>query len=218
MAVCPKHKIRYAHHFEGCWACEEEDREMSGVTMPEPKNSFCPVCKLGALNLPHSPDCLVKYPVDISSKPTNPKDIIGTDKVPLGLVPATSIAYQSLGHLEGMLKYGLVNWRVAGVRFSIYLDACLRHLQKLQNGEWADPVTRVPHLGNALACLGIIVDAYEAGKLIDDRPKSAPVAQVIDRLADNVRHLRDLYKDKHPTHFTIGYSETPNQRVGDEVV
>lgn len=139
----------------------------------------------------------------MESKPSNPKDIIGTDKLPLGLVPATSIAYQSLGHLEGNLKYGLVNWREAGVRTMIYIDACLRHIAKFTNGEWEDKETKVPHLGSALACLGIIVDAFESGKLIDDRPKPAPVSELIDRMSANVKHLRQLHADKDPIHYTI---------------
>lgn len=137
------------------------------------------------------------------TKPSNPKDIIGSDKLPLSLVPGTSKAYQALGHLEGMLKYGLVNWRECGVRTSIYLDALERHYEKFKNGEWADPVTRVPHLGSMLACIGIIVDAYESGKLIDDRPKQAPVSRLIDECGDIVKHLKELHKDKNPHHYTI---------------
>lgn len=140
---------------------------------------------------------------DPSTKPSNPKDIIGTDKVPLSLVPGSAIAYQSLGHLEGMLKYGHSNWREAGVRTSIYIDALLRHTLKFVNGEWADPKTHVPHLGSMGACINIIIDAYECGKLVDDRPKSAPVAETIDRLSAVVKHLRELYKDEHPHHYTM---------------
>lgn len=134
-------------------------------------------------------------------KPSNPKDLIGTNKVPLSLVPAMSIAYQSLGHLEGHLKYGKTNWREAGVKFTIYIDAMLRHIEKLCDGEWADPETHVPHLGNILACAGIIVDAYESGKLIDDRPKQAPTGAGIDRLGAVVKHLREMHKDKSPVHY-----------------
>ncbi|HVI40385.1 MAG TPA: dATP/dGTP diphosphohydrolase domain-containing protein, partial [Anaerovoracaceae bacterium] len=123
----------------------------------------------------------------VSSKPTNPKDIIGTDKVPLNLVPGTTMAYLALGHLEGHLKYGRSNWREAGIRMSIYLDALQRHVKKMEDGgEWEDPVTKVPHLANAITCLSIIIDAYECDKLVDDRPKSAPTASVIDRFSEKV--------------------------------
>ena len=141
-----------------------------------------------------------------TAKPTNPKDLIGTDKVPMSLVPAASIAYQSLGHLEGHLKYGKTNWREAGIKFTIYIDAMLRHIQKLTDGQWEDPETKVPHLSSILACAGIIVDAYESGKLIDDRPKQAPSAATIDRLSEVVKHLREIHADKDPKHY---YHEGP---------
>lgn len=157
------------------------------------------------------------------SKPSNPKDLIGSDKLPLNLVPTVTIAYGTLGHLEGHLKYGLVNWREAGVRASIYLDAMKRHMQKFADaGEWADPVTKVPHLGSIIACCGIILDAYHAGKLIDDRPKPNPaVGQLIDDLGETVRHLKQLFADKNPIHYTISgpvcRSESTNaQVVGSE--
>ena len=141
---------------------------------------------------------------DFGLKPTNPKDLIGSNKVPLDLVPVTSMAYQALGHLEGDLKYGLVNWRETGVKTSVYLGAMLRHLGKFINGEDADATTHVPHLGSMLASLGIIVDAKVTGHLVDDRPKSAvEVSAWLDSLEDNVRHLRTLYADKNPVHYTI---------------
>jgi hypothetical protein len=146
----------------------------------------------------------VGRPITLDPKPSNPKDIIGSDKLPVSLVPDTAIAYATLGHLEGMLKYGLVNWRECGVRTSIYLDALGRHIAKFKNGEWEDPTTGVPHLGSALACINIIIDAYECGKLVDDRPKSAPVASLIDRFTAKVVHLKTLFKDHHPHHYTIG--------------
>lgn len=139
------------------------------------------------------------------SKPSNPKDMIGSDKVPMSLVTGTTKAYLALAHLEGHLKYGLVNWREAGVRASIYLDALERHFEKFKDGgEWADPVTKVPHLASIMACCSIILDAQLAGKLTDDRPKSNPkLPQLIDDLGENVKHLKELFKAKHPRHYTI---------------
>lgn len=150
-----------------------------------------------------------KYVIDgveynMNDKPSNPKDVIGSNKVPLGLVPPVTSAYLSVGHLEGDIKYGRVNWREAGVRTMIYLDACKRHLDKFRDGEWADPETKVPHLANALACISIIVDAYHCDKLIDDRPKSNPnVSKVMDELSGVVMHLKELHKDKKPVDYFI---------------
>lgn len=153
---------------------------------------------------------------DMNDKPSNPKDVIGSNKVPLSLVPTVTKGLLTLGHLEGHLKYGLVNFRESGVRFSIYVDALERHVEKLKGGEWADPTTKVPHLGNALACLSIIADAAYSGKLIDDRPKPnngfredsqlptvKSASEFIDELGEIVVHLKELYKDKKPIDYFI---------------
>lgn len=136
-------------------------------------------------------------------KPTNPKDAIGSTKLPLHLVPDTLVAYASLAHLEGALKYGTHNWRVAGVRASIYRAALDRHVMKWWNGEWADPATGVPHLANAVACIAILLDAHTLGKLTDDRPPSSPVAALIDGMAADVARLKDTFQGHDPRHYTI---------------
>jgi hypothetical protein len=100
----------------------------------------------------------------------NPKDVVGSRKLPLHLVPEITKAYLALAHGEGALKYGPYNWRESGVKVSTYVSALGRHVGKYVEGEWADPQTHVPHLASALACLSIIVDAKAAGVLIDDRP------------------------------------------------
>jgi hypothetical protein len=134
----------------------------------------------------------------------NPKDNIGSNKVPLDLVPAISIAEQSLAYLEGKLKYGEVNWRSAPVRASVYLGAALRHVEKFSEGEDRDPVTGVHHLANADACFGIIMDAAVYGTLVDDRKRSSPNAvKAIDELISRVQFLRKLFVDKNPVHFKI---------------
>ena len=155
-----------------------------------------------------------KYLIDgkeynMGEKPSNPKDIIGSNKVPLGLVPGTTMAYLAIGHLEGDLKYGRVNWREAGIRTMIYIDAALRHIEKFKEGEWADPETHVPHLANALACMSIIIDAHHSGKLIDDRPKSAPAAEAMEEMSKVLTHLKTLHGDKKPVDYFI---DGPKQR------
>lgn len=151
----------------------------------------------------------------MNDKPSNPKDIIGSNKLPLDIVPTVTRALLTLGHLEGHIKYGYVNWREAGVNFNIYTGALERHVEKLKGGEWADKVTKVPHIGNALACLSIIADAAYAGKLIDNRPKPTDgykdgglpavmsASEIIDTFSEIVVHLKSLYGDKKPTDYFI---------------
>lgn len=142
------------------------------------------------------------------NKSTNPKDLIGSDKLPFHLVPMTAVAYECLAFLEGALKYGRSNWRAAGVRFTIYYDACLRHLSKCMEGEWIDNESGIPHLGHARACLGIIIDAYEAGMLTDDRMfTKGDYTALITKYSDEVKRLKEKYKDKNPKHWTLQDNE-----------
>ena len=140
-------------------------------------------------------------------KDTNPKDAIGSTKLPFHLVPDTLKAYAALAFCEGATKYGAYNWRIAGVRASIYKSALERHLAKWWNGEDCDPDTGVPHLASVIACAGILLDAKLVGKLTDDRPPVAPMADLIDNFEGIVRHLQNLHKDKNPRHWTIEDSD-----------
>lgn len=141
---------------------------------------------------------------DLDSKATNPKDAIGCGKLPLHLWPTTATAMGSIGLLEGMVKYGKANWREAGVRASIYVDACKRHLDAWFEGEEVAPDSGVPHLANAIACIAILIDADAAGKLVDDRAyNGAGYRALVERLTPHVQRLKELHSDKSPHHYTI---------------
>ena len=138
-----------------------------------------------------------------TTKPTNPKDLIGSDKLPLHLWPQTATALGCLGLLDGMLKYGRTNWRVAGVRASIYVDALARHMGAWFEGEDNDPDSGLPHLSHALACLAILVDAQASGKLTDDRMVKGDYRKHITALTPHVTRLKELRKANDPKHYTI---------------
>lgn len=144
--------------------------------------------------------------VPADGKATNPKDAIGSNKLPLHLWPETATAYGCLGLLDGALKYGRANWRVAGVRASIYVDATRRHLARWFEGEDTDPDSGLPHLAHALACLAIVVDAQAAGKLRDDRQIAGGYAGVVASLTPHVARLKAQYADRSPRHYTIADS------------
>ena len=151
---------------------------------------------------------------DTTEKPTNPKDDIGSNKLPLHLWPTTATALGCLAFLNGALKYGRSNWRVAGVRASIYYDACRRHLDAWFEGEECDPGDGVPHLSAALACLAIIADAGAAGKLNDDRMIAGGYRQLMERLTPEVERLKVLHAGRSPEHYNIG---SDVERIGDRV-
>lgn len=140
----------------------------------------------------------------METKDTNPKDLIGGTKLPLHLVPTTAIALMSLAFLEGALKYGRCNWRATGVKASVYVAACKRHLDAWLEGEEFAPDTGTPHLANAMACLAIIVDARAAGKLADDRNYNGEgYRALVDQFTPQVAALQAMFVDKHPRHYTI---------------
>jgi hypothetical protein len=128
-------------------------------------------------------------------KETNPKDAIGSSKLPLNLVPDSLLIYASTAFAEGASKYSGFNWRIAGVRASVYKAAHDRHMSKWWNGEDCDQATGVKHLASAIACLGIILDAELLGKLNDDRPPYAPVATLMEECEKVVKHVREMHKD-----------------------
>ena len=107
-------------------------------------------------------------------KETNPKDAVGTKKVPLSTVSAPVLAEIGVGMLEGARKYGRHNYRVSKVRASVYYDAALRHMMKWYEGEDIDPDSGLNHISKAVASLVVLRDAMIQDKLVDDRPPKSP--------------------------------------------
>ncbi len=137
-------------------------------------------------------------------KPTNPKDIVGSDKLPLHLWPATATAYGCLGMLDGAKKYGRANYRAVGVRASIYHDATARHLNAWFEGEEHDPDSGLPHLAHALACLAILVEAKVQGNLQDDRQFPTKYREMVTELTPHVQRVKERHSThQNPHHYTI---------------
>jgi hypothetical protein len=145
----------------------------------------------------------------MESKDTNPKDVVAAGKANLNCVPDSLVQYASMSFFEGMTKYGAFNWRHAGIKTSVYLNALSRHLTKYKSGEEFDPVTKVPHLASIIACAGIILDATLHGTCEDDRADdSAESVTLIDLVEHVQNHLRELHKDKKPVHYTKNRDRT----------
>lgn len=103
-------------------------------------------------------------------KDSNPKDAVGTKKVPFSVLPWRVIAEIGLALLEGARKYGRHNWRVAGVRASVYIDASMRHLSDFWEGTDIDPDSGLSHITKAMAGLTVLRDSMLHGNWVDDRP------------------------------------------------
>jgi Domain of unknown function (DUF5664) len=147
-------------------------------------------------------------PVD-PPKAVNPKDGIGNTKLPLHLWPFSATAQGSLALLDGMLKYGRLNWRGTEVRASAYVGALLRHVAEWLEGVNVDAKSGLHPLAHGLACLAIILDAEAAGTLVDDRNYPGGYVELADLLMPHVARLQALYADaKPPHHSTIRDADT----------
>lgn len=121
---------------------------------------------------------------------TNPKDLVGDTKVSITKLPAVAIVHGAHAMMDGARKYGPYNWRAKKVVSHIYIDAAMRHLMAWFEGEELASDSKVHHLGHAIACCAILLDALETGNLVDDRPvddtNRAGLSRVLDRLKKQI--------------------------------
>lgn len=135
----------------------------------------------------------------MSSKPTNPKDSVGIRKWrQLSVIPFTVIWELGAAMLEGARKYGRHNYREAGVRASVYVDAAMGHIMQWWEGEDIDRDSRISHLTKAIACLTILRDGMIQDRWVDDRPPSVDLDKLRDELQAAVDHLFEQHPNPLP--------------------
>lgn len=111
---------------------------------------------------------------------TNPKDLVGSTKVSISKLPVIAVVQGAMAMMDGAGKYGPYNWRDKEVVASIYVDAALRHLYCWFEGQEDASDSKVHHLGHAIACCAILLDAQATGNLVDDRPLLYQDGEVIE--------------------------------------
>lgn len=114
----------------------------------------------------------------------NPKTAVGVTKAPLHLVPPAGVIAMAEAFKDGAAKYGPFNWRDKTVSSSVYYDAALRHLVAWWDGENHAPDSGVHHLGHAMACLAIVLDAGSIDRLNDNRPTAGAAARLLAEIAE----------------------------------
>lgn len=130
-------------------------------------------------------DTIHVVPPKSKATTSNPKDLLGIKKVSISKLPAVALLHAAHALMDGARKYGPYNWRDKAVIASVYIDAAFRHINAWFDGEEMAADSGVHHLGHAIACLAIILDAAETGNLIDDRPivsNHSVFANVLERL------------------------------------
>ncbi len=136
------------------------------------------------------------------TKDTNPKDAIGISKAPLSVVPATALYLDAMALMEGALKYGRHNWREAGIRYSVYYDAMMRHMTAWWEGEDVDADSGLPHPAKAMACLTILLDAMVLENGHDDRPPKSPPGWM-NAMNEHARSLLERFPDPKTPHTEL---------------
>ena len=135
-----------------------------------------------------------------TNKPTNPKDIVGVRKAPMSTIPANVIAEIGVGMLEGTCKYGRHNYRVMGVRASVYYDSTMRHLMSWWEGEDLDPDSGMSHVAKAITSLVVLRDAMLRDMVEDDRPPRCDA--FYPALNKQAGEIIDQYENVNPKHYT----------------
>lgn len=138
-----------------------------------------------------------------NSKDTNPKDAVGTKKAPLSTVPSPVLFEIGLAMLEGARKYARHNYRIAGVRGSVYYDASLRHLMAWYEGEDIDPDSGLSHITKAIAGLIVLRDSMRIGNWTDDRPPKVELGW-IQELNKKAGEIIDKYPDSKEPYTELG--------------
>lgn len=132
----------------------------------------------------------------MDTKPTNPKDSFGTAKAGISRVPASVLTEVGLAFDEGGAKYRGYNYRAAGVRASVYVDAVWRHLfeQFWDLGEDLDADSGLSHVTKAIASLIVLRDSMLKGNWVDDRPpKQHP--SIMQELNEKKKALLEKYPE-----------------------
>jgi len=139
-------------------------------------------------------------------KDTNPKDSVGCTKPPLHCIPMPVLFEVGMGMYEGGWKYREANWRVIGVRASIYFDAAMRHLTAWWDGEDIDPASKIHHISKVMSCLAVLRDCQmqaENGSGVsykDDRPPKShvPMSKLEDQFKAMLTRLQSEHGDRKP--------------------
>jgi hypothetical protein len=144
----------------------------------------------------------------MTTKLSNPKDAVGVRRWRQFVsIPFTVLAEVGVGMMEGAMKYARHNYREAGVRSSVYVDASIGHIMQWWEGEDLDPDTKLSHITKAICSLVVLRDAMIEDMLNDDRPPKAKLSKVRGDLQTIVDAMFDKYPEPKAPITEIGMRE-----------
>lgn len=100
----------------------------------------------------------------------NPKNLAARHRVKLAYIPPAALAHMAHAMMDGANKYGPFNWRGKSIALMEYISSAQRHLLDFAEGENVASDSLCHHLGHAMACCAIMLDALALDIAIDDRP------------------------------------------------
>ena len=154
--------------------------------------------------------------VDARDNPDNPKQRYGIVKPSMQYVSPIANVWMAEAMREGAEKYGPFNWRTKAVEALTYYSAAIRHLDLWMSGEDIDPVSGVHHLGHAMACMNILLDAQHIpGCLIDNRPKDGGVLAKLVELRTKVNTERQRQRDQEAERAAVAEAFKPPEPMRD---
>ena len=125
----------------------------------------------------------------------NPKDVVGSTKIDLSLLPSAGILHGAHSLVDGATKYGPYNFREFKIQIMTYISAIQRHMEAFKDGEDIAPDSEVHHLGHVIGCCSIILDAIENNMVIDNRPPVGAASRIIQRMNGTIAR-RDKERSK----------------------
>lgn len=152
--------------------------------------------------------CFKSMGSNMTTKDTNPKDAVGTKKWrQYCTVPTTIIWELGVAMLEGARKYGRHNYRVAGVRASVYIDAAKGHIDQWWEGEDIDAESGLSHITKAMASLAVLRDAMINDMVNDDRPPKCNLDRVRTEMQTAVEGIFERFPDAVDPYTELGEQE-----------
>ena len=143
--------------------------------------------------------CVSATRADVTSKETNPKDAVGIRKWRhVTSIPFTVLWELGLAMMEGARKYGRHNYRDAGVRSSVYVDAAMGHIMQYWEGESIDAESGIHHITKAISSLTVLRDAQINGMCTDDRPPKVDLDAIRKNLTVGVEELFERHPNAVP--------------------
>ena len=137
------------------------------------------------------------------------------DKAPITMIPRSAIEAEAMVMKFGAAKYGRDNWR-KGMDHTRLLDAAMRHILAVADGEDLDPESGLPHEAHARCCLAMLIEYKEKGLGNDDRKeenKPQCMGEVL-RLPEDVRST--LQPEITPLHEQFEFNFWDSHRRSTE--